>query len=111
MSRVSASSAVFARGVLLGLRLELPTFVIDNNEMKPRCFEQPYEVGDTREAWSAFEPRHHLVRYAGAQCQFALTQVGKSPSSAHISIGGEVLHADQSGCLAGWRVLASEPCG
>jgi hypothetical protein len=73
MSRVSASSAVFPRGFLLGLRLELPAFVIDNNEMKPRSFEQTRKIGDACESRVAFSRRNDLARDVGARRELALT--------------------------------------
>jgi hypothetical protein len=109
--RIAASAAVFPHGLLFGLWFERSAFVVDNDEMKPRCFEQKYEVGDARETGSALGPSDHLMRHAGAQRELALTQVGKSPSSAHISIDREVLHADQTERLVGCRALASELCG
>ena len=72
MPRVSSSAAIFTRGLLLGLGLELSAFVIDNDEMKSRSLEQTNEVGHTCETRIAFG-RHNQVEWRrGSECHLAL---------------------------------------
>jgi hypothetical protein len=71
--RVSASAAVFSRVLLLGLGLELPSFLVDHDEMKPRRFEQARKIGDAYQVRLALSRHHYVPRHGGLERQFALT--------------------------------------
>jgi hypothetical protein len=70
--RVSAPPAVFSCRLLLGLRLELPTFVVDDNETKPRSLQEPREVCYACKARIAFSRHDNVVRRRGPERHLTL---------------------------------------
>jgi hypothetical protein len=94
VTRVSSSAAISSRGVLLGLWLELPTLVIDNDEMKSRCLKQTREVGDACKTRIAFSRRNDLPWDICKKRELALTQISTSACRSQVPVNREVAHVN-----------------
>jgi hypothetical protein len=108
--RITSSTSVFPRAVLLGFRRKFPTLVIDNDQMQPCNFEQTMEVSDPRNARPALDSRDELVRNACPLCHLTLALISVPPRRAQITIDREVLHVQHCAPLLAAHRVKSRPC-
>lgn len=92
MRRKAPTPTIDAPRLLDALGLYLPPFVVDHDEMQTRCFKEPRHLADSCESWSVLCVGHDVVRYAGAQRELALAQVGSRTRCPDVSICWEFAH-------------------
>jgi len=78
--------------LLDALWVHFSAFVIDDEEMQTRCFEEARELAHPHESRSVFCVGYDVVGYAGAQRELALAQVGSRTRGSNISICREFAH-------------------
>jgi hypothetical protein len=116
--RKAPAPTVDALRFLDTLWLNLSAFVIDDDEMQPRCLEEAREVVHPRIARSVFRLGDDVMRHTRTHCEFTLAQVGDGTRSPNVSIRREIAHevsvADcraLSGTVSGLGTYRSRACG
>jgi hypothetical protein len=75
--------------------LELPTVVVDNDQMQSRGLKEACKLNDPSKARIALGRHHDVARHSRALSHLALAQIGKLARSAHVPIRREIFHAHQ----------------
>jgi hypothetical protein len=78
--------------VLDALRLHFATVVIDDDQVEAGGLEEGCELAYPRKSRSVFCAGDDVVRYAGAQRELALAQVGHRTRCSNVSIRREFAH-------------------